>query len=417
MNTHGTDTDVSDGPSPISGLALPRRAMIAIACLTATLSSALLYDVLPPIMRDLAEHFGGAAHGRFIAQLAGTLPLFGVMMAGLTAGFLVERFGLRPTLLFAMVLFGVAGSAGATLDDPTMFLASRFLMGCGAGLMTTACNSLVAIFFRGAPRARMNGVIISAGAIGGIGFVLIAGWAAGWSWRAPFLLHGAIVVLFLLPVLLTGRVPATAAIETTALANFKRLRPMLPVCAAGFGWFVLMLMGGVQAPLVMTDSGIHEHGTIASIYALNAASVSLSSLVFGHFASRFDPIATLRVAFMMMAVGLCLIASATTAPMFAAAMAWNGITIGIGLTALWTWGMRRAPHDLVARSLGAMTTSLYLGGAVMPFVTAPYHAAFGTRGQFFGVAATVVVIVAIISILARLRPARPVKRGTAPATT
>ncbi|MET0377208.1 MAG: MFS transporter, partial [Rhizorhabdus sp.] len=196
-----------DSRSPIAAFALPRQAMIALSCFTATLASSLIYDALPPIMSDLARHFGGGRQGAFLAQLAGTLPLFGVMIGGLMSGPLIERYGLRLALLGAMALFGLAGSAGAVLDSATPFLTARLVMGVAAGLMTTACTTLVAIFFRGGRRARMNGFIISMGSIGGIVFVLIAGWTAIWWWRAPFLLHGAVVLVFLLPVLLAGAIP------------------------------------------------------------------------------------------------------------------------------------------------------------------------------------------------------------------
>jgi MFS family permease len=405
MASHAIDPiDPTTERSPIAGFGLARRAMIVAACFAATLSAALIYDVLPPIMADLSAHFGGGATGSFVAQLASTLPLFGVMIGGLCAGPLIERFGLRPTLLAAMALFGLAGSAGIALDQVVPFLGSRVAMGFAAGMMTTACTSLVAIFFRGAPRARMNGLIISAGSIGGIVFVLIAGWTAVWWWRAPFLLHGAIVLVFLLPVLLTGPVPAAAPVAPSAIINFKRLRPILPVCAVGFGWFVIMLMGGAKTPFVMAEAGITNHATIASLYAINAGSVTVSSLIFGNFASRFPPVSVVRVAFLLNALALCIVGTASAAPQFALGMSLGGISTGVALTAIWTWGMRRAPHDLVARSLGTMTMALYLGGALSTVLTAPYQAAFGTRGQYLAVAATIVVLVTL-SLLARRKRA------------
>lgn len=397
MTSHGLeDRDGSAQPSPIVAFAFGRKVMIVIACFTATLSTALVYDVLPPIMGDLAKHFGGGAHGIFIAQLAGTLPLFGVMAGGLMAGRVAEGIGLRATLLGAMALFGVAGSLAVLLDNAMAFLFARLLMGMGAGLMTTACNAMVAIYFRGPPRGRMNGYIISAGAIGGIVFVLIAGLTATWWWRGPFLLHGAIVLAFLIPVLGTGPIPATAPVRIGAIGNLKRLRPMLPICATGFAWFVTMLMSGVKTPFVMAQAGITSHSTIGIVYALNAGSVSIASMLFGHFVPRYRPVVVIRLAFLLEAAGFCVVAVATTAPQFALGLIINGTSVGVGLAAIWTWAMQRAPHDLVARSLGAMTTCLYLGGAMMPLLTAPYERLFGTRGQFPGMAATIVIVVALL---------------------
>ncbi|WP_162986916.1 hypothetical protein [Sphingomonas paeninsulae] len=48
MASHGiAPTKGDDEPSPALALGQARRAMIALACFTATFSGALLYDVLP----------------------------------------------------------------------------------------------------------------------------------------------------------------------------------------------------------------------------------------------------------------------------------------------------------------------------------------------------------------------------------
>lgn len=378
--------------------------MITLACFAATMSAALIYDVLPPIMGDLSALFGGGTRGDFIAQLAGTLPFFGVMVAGLVAGPLIDRIGLRPALLAAMALFALAGSAGIALDRPATFLLARLIMGFGIGFMMTCCTSLVAIFFRGAARARMSGMLTSTGSLAGIVFVVIAGWTTAWWWRAPFLLHAAVVIVFLAPVLLTGPITAAAPQEESALGHLQRLRPMLPVFLTGFAWFVVMLMSGVQAAFVMILAGIGDHATIAWLYALNATAVMITSTVFGYFAGRLEPTGVLRVAFLLLAAALCIIGLAQNLLHFVIGLTLNGIAVGVGLTALWTWGMRRAPHDIVPRAMGAMTTCIYLGGAVSPLITAPFRLWFGVRGQFLGVAAITVLAVVLLWLHDRRRP-------------
>jgi MFS family permease len=396
MASHGIDPAAgNDEPSPVLALGQTRRAMIALSCFTATIAGALLYDVLPPIMADLAKHFGGGTAGSFFAQLAGTLPLFGVMAGAMFSGALIEIFGLRRILLVSMLIFAVAGSAGVFLDAPYPFLAARLLMGAAAGTMTTACNSLIALYYRGAPRARMNGLIIGAGSIAGITFVLVAGFTATWWWRAPFLLHAAVALAFLPAVLLAGRVPASPKHDENMIGNLRRLRPMLPVCAVGFAWFVIMLMSGVQTPFVIGIAGFGDHTTIAILYAINAASVSISSVLAGRIAPRFPSNTILRLSFLVLALAMCVLGSGTTLIQFAIGLVLSGVSVGFGLTAIWTWAMRVAPRDIVPRSLGAMTTCLYLGGALSPFLSAPFEAALGVRGQFFGVAAATMAAVAI----------------------
>ena len=394
--------DDANEPSPVDAFGALRRLMIATACFTATVATALIYDVLPPIMGDLARHFGGGTTGGSIAQMAGALPLFGVMAAALLSGPAIERFGLRPTLLASMALFAIAGSSGVSVDLPWLFLLGRLLTGAGAGLMTTACSSLIVIYYRGAARTRMNGMIVGAGSVAAIVFVLVAGFAATFWWRGPFLMHAAVVLAFVPAVLLVGPVPESPAPEGGMMGNLRRLAPMGPVCLVGFLWFVAMLMGSIQSPFVMVQSGVADHRVIATIFALNAAAVAISSVVAGRVAPRFHTTTVLCGSFLLLGASLCIIGAGTTALHFALGLIVSGISVGFGLTALWTWGMRCAPQDIVPRSLGAMTTCLYLGGALSPVLTAPYHAMLGLRGQFYGVAATIAIAVALVGIARRL---------------
>ncbi|MET0137632.1 MAG: MFS transporter [Sphingobium sp.] len=125
--------------SLIAALEHWRQVMVVLACFTATLCTALIYDVLPPIMTNLASHFGGGAQGALLAQLAGTVPLFGVMVGGVVAGPAIEKIGLRAVLICAMALFGLAGSAGAMLDAPWPFLAARLMMGAAGRADCDGC--------------------------------------------------------------------------------------------------------------------------------------------------------------------------------------------------------------------------------------------------------------------------------------
>ncbi|MEC9017453.1 MAG: hypothetical protein VYC29_06010, partial [Pseudomonadota bacterium] len=71
------------GPSPARQLSAARRILLIAAILSGNAAAALLYDALPPILADLARLLGGGTRGQFLAQLASTLPMLGVMLSGL----------------------------------------------------------------------------------------------------------------------------------------------------------------------------------------------------------------------------------------------------------------------------------------------------------------------------------------------
>lgn len=412
---HSADPAHADtGPSAARRLSPARRSLLIAAILSGNAAAALLYDALPPILADLAEMLGGGARGQFLAQLASTLPMLGVMISGLFSGLLIASVGIRPVHLCALVLFALFGSAGAFIDQPLLLLGSRFVMGCAIGTMITCGTTLIAAWFGGKDRARMNGWLVSAGAIAAIGFLFIAGQVASFWWRAPFLLHGLVGIMFLAPVLSLRALPAAAppplGTQMGHVARLRRLAPVTPVYLIALGLFVLMLLFNVQTTFLMSDAGITSHARIAAVFMVNAAAVTLASVGFGYVASRFTPVNAMRIVFLLVAGSMLIVGSAQAQWQFALGLGISGIGVGMGLTTLWTWTMQRAPDDVVPHAVGLMMTCMYLGGAASPFVLAPVRAMFGLRGQYFALAALIVAVVLLLAILGRGRSMRPAKQ-------
>lgn len=399
------------GPSPARALSPARRGMLIAAILSGNAAAALLYDALPPILADLAKLLGGGIRGQFLAQLASTLPMLGVMLSGLFSGLLIAMIGIRPVQLGALALFASFGTAGAFIDQPMLLLGSRFVMGCAIGTMITCGTTLIAAWFTGNDRARMNGWLVSAGAVAAIGFLFIAGQVAAAWWRAPFLLHGLVGILFLVPVLSLRALPAAAppplGTQMGHVARLRRLAPVTPVYLIALGLFVLMLLFNVQTTFLMSDAGITSHARIAAVFMVNAAAVTLASVGFGYIASRYTPANAMRIVFLLVAGSMLIVGSAQAQWQFALGLGISGVGVGMGLTTLWTWTMQRAPDDVVPHAVGLMMTCMYLGGAASPFVLAPVRALFGLRGQYFALAALIVIVLLLLAMAGRGEKPKP----------
>src|SRR5205085_1128030 len=104
---------------------------------------------------QLAEHFGGGGKGEIISQLTMTMPGIGLVMGGMASGWLIGRLGGRLLLLAALVLYGIAGSAGLYADNVLALYASRFLVGFSAANVMTCSNFFIGGFFDEVRRGRM----------------------------------------------------------------------------------------------------------------------------------------------------------------------------------------------------------------------------------------------------------------------
>jgi MFS family permease len=348
-----------------------RFILFTIAIFSGNASVALIWDALPPILVSIANHYGGGAYGQGVAQLASTLPFFGVMTAGLVAGMLMERFGIRTLLLTMLITFGVSGTAGMFIDTAWVFLVSRFIVGFAIGVMMTCCTALVALTFGEVTRARMNAWLLTVGCFCGIGLILVVGFAAShFSWRAPFALHAIMAGIFLIPVLAVPKIPLRP-VEHGFFKNLARLKPVLPVFVAAFLMHAVTMQLLLKLPFVFTNHGLGDPQTISLAFAFHGTAAMIGAFSYGRWAAHLSLSRVIPSGIVVLTLGFVVAGFAASLPVFLFAVVLIGGGIAFPQAALFTWAMRDAPLDLTPRALGFVNTSLYLGDAMSPIVFAP----------------------------------------------
>ncbi len=152
--------------------------------------------VLPELTKSLGEG-AGAAIMVFIIYQAGSV------VAPLPTGYLIDRFGRRPTLLAGpVILAGTSFLVAKVAVDGTLaeFMVYRFIGGIGAQMWMLSRIIVIADTASQATRGRqitsMFGVqgfgTLAGPAVGGLAAVTIGLWV-------PFVLHGVIVLAAMVP--------------------------------------------------------------------------------------------------------------------------------------------------------------------------------------------------------------------------
>lgn len=376
-----------------------RLGILAVFSGNAGLS--LIWDVTPPVIVQIAEHFGGGERGHMVAQFASSLPFFGIMIGGLIVDYPVRRWGIRVVLLVALVTFGVFGSLGAVIDEAWMLLLTRFLLGMASGLMLSCCFAHVATNFEGSARGRMIGWLITFGTITGIGFILVSGYiASAFTWRTPFLLHAFVSVLFLVPVLCMTKGKADNA--PRASGGYRGLKSTLPILALAATMQAISSIYQIQLAFLI---GLMPFGTPSAVgitFALLSAAVAATSFSYARWFVHLDPSAGVFRGFLIIAIGIAISAGAWSFATFVIPVLVYGTGIGLTLSCMFNWAMRSAPPELATKAMGLMYTCLYFGAAAGPAVTAPLPIRLGIPALYLIMAGTIVTGV-LLAALFKLR--------------
>jgi MFS family permease len=165
---------------------------------------------LSPVIPEMTKAFSGVPHSAFWVPMVFTLPALFVVLGGPVVGFLTDRLGRKPVLVFSIFLGGLGGSLGAVFGSLGGILFTRALVGLSIAGAMTATNSLIADYFTGEQRTKFMGRQAAIGGLTSIVFLPLGGLVAEVNWRLAFLSY--LPMLILLPMaLLAIKEPAITA--------------------------------------------------------------------------------------------------------------------------------------------------------------------------------------------------------------
>jgi YNFM family putative membrane transporter len=154
-------------------------------------SSFLTIYITQPVLPVIRTEFGVSAS---YASLTVSAVIFGIALATLPFGRLVDTFPVRPLLFTGgSVVIGCSLICSATESFP-LLVAARFLQGLFIPSLTTC---LVVYLVRSLPQERLNvvmGSYVSATVAGGLGGRLLGGWVhTALHWRYAFVIASVLL--------------------------------------------------------------------------------------------------------------------------------------------------------------------------------------------------------------------------------
>jgi sugar porter (SP) family MFS transporter len=160
-------------------------------------------------------------------EFAVSIVLAGALVGAATGGYLGDRFGRRPVLIFTAILFGVFAVATGMANGLPLFLAARFLIGVAVGVTSLMTPLYIAEI---AP-ARIRGALVTLNQLAivvGIAAAYCVNYlfAASGNWRAMFTSAVAPAILLLVGLIFLPETPrwlATRGRFDEALAILSRL--------------------------------------------------------------------------------------------------------------------------------------------------------------------------------------------------
>jgi MFS family permease len=334
-----------------------------------------------PAMRD---HFAATPNADYWVRLVLTAPALFIAIGALFVGTLIDRFGRKPLLAIAVLLYGLAGASGAVLNDLGMILVGRVLLGLSvAGIMTTA-TALIADYYIEAARAQFLGFQAAFMGLGGVMFLSLGGFLADVNWRMPFLIYLLALLIFPLVVFVLPEPDRTSEAQRLGDAT----PAVFPWRIAGLTYVVALLsqvvfyLIPVQLPFYLKqlfDANASQSGLAIAFATLFSAA---SAIAYKQIKARLSFMGIYAIAFLSMAVGYLVIGFSLTYAMVLVGLAIAGAGLGLLMPNMNVCLTSAVPSNLRGRVLGGLTTAFFFGQFVSPILSQPLSGAVGLDGTY-----------------------------------
>jgi MFS family permease len=344
-----------------------------------------------------------------LVRLVITLPALFIVIGSPIAGIIVDRFGRKPLLLVAALLYGLAGSSGIYLESLSTILVGRALLGLAvAGIMVSA-TTLIADYYSGSTRATFMGLQSGFMGLGGVLFLTLGGALAQQNWHYPFGIYlfawliVPLIVLFIFephsvePIskrsshlyIVGGTEMATQSIPIGVMVVVYGLSMLIQIA------FYLI---PVQMPFFLQNLVQAEPSQTGLAIAFCTLFAAIASVNYGKIKQRIEFVSFLPLVFGLMGIGYLLIGQSSNWAQVLTGLALCGMGVGLLMPNMSIWLMTTVPEAIRGRALGGLSTAIFLGQFLSPIVTQPFAKTLGL-GKVYAIVGGILVVIALGSAI------------------
>ncbi len=361
-----------------------------IILLLASSLTVMSVSAISPALPKIAEAFAYLPNAVFLVKLMLTIPSLIIACSAPFAGIIIDK-GKRKTLLVtSLILYAITGTTGLYLESIEGFLIARAFLGISvAGIMTSA-QTLIADYYYGEERTKALGLQGTFISFGGVLFVAIAGLLATISWRYPFSLYG-LALLLAYPAFLYIHEPKQKHKEEI-IDNLEHSTytmhtiSIIGICCIVFSGMVIFYCIPTQLPFLLQSYGIDSPAKAGAIVSLATLCGGITSFLMPKLKKIISFARLGSLSFGLLSIGFFGIQITPSYPIILFSALFAGAGIGLLMPSMRLWVITLANPKIRGRSVGFLTSSLYLGQFLSPIIAQPIVSLQSIQSLYFIIA-------------------------------
>ncbi len=344
---------------------------LTFTILSISLLTVMAGAAMAPALWAVKSHF--ADKPDLLIQFIVSLPALFIIVTNLCFPFLCRILKTKSIAVIGLVLYVVSGTGAFFLEDISVILLLRALLGVSVGMIMPLSTGLLSYYFPPEEQSRLMGLCAAMNQIGGVIATLIAGVLAKVGWNYAFLVYsmGLIVLILVLLFLPDERLHSPKG-SGDLYRNLKRFYPSV------LGMLLLMICFFIFptnfSDICVKTTSLDPIVVTIIMVALDVVA-ALVGVAFGWTMKRFRlSVRYFAPAFFLL--GYLCFAISQSIPSLLAGCLFIGIANGVGVPYLNTIASIKAGPEATTTVMPLLSAALYAGQFLSPLVATPLAAKF-----------------------------------------
>jgi MFS family permease len=368
--------------------------------------SVMCTGVVSPALPILQKSFSHLPNAAMLTKMMVVVPNLFIALFSPLFGFLAPRVGKIRLLMFAMILYALAGTSGVYLKDIQHMIMLRAFLGIAIAAIMTVAVTLIADYFDGFERSSLVGMQTTVMSIGSTLYTMLSGAIADINWRNIFYLYSMSLLIMPFIHIFLFEPSEHPEIATTQQKSERKIVQnnfaIFLVCGINLLTMTMFYMITLQLPfLLYNDPAFASMNMnakkIAFAISCEVLFAAAFSLKYRRFKKNRDFAVMCAMAFALMSLSYIIISYSANYAMIILAMIVCGIGMGLMMpnSTLWIISITKPANRPLF--MGIFTTSTFLGKFLSPLVAAGIFS-FTSMRKAFTVDAFIMLFVAILAM-------------------
>lgn len=337
--------------------------MIKPTIISISMATVMAGAAISPAMALIGKAFPEASTVKL--KLILTAPSLMIVFFSFVSSFLITKLPKRTILLIGLSIYVIAGTGAQFVQSINTLLAFRLLLGVGVGLIMPLSMSLINDYFKGKERTVMMGYNTAFSNFGGIVTVMLAGFLANISWRAPFNVYFmGLGIMFLIFFFLPKNKPH----HTTDSQSKGRIPWIIYGYALAMGGIMVAYYSiATSMALYMEQNEIGGTALAGTIISFTTIGGMITSLTLVHIEDLLKKYA-LHVMLLLMGLAFTFLSFTVSLPIIIVSVLFIGFGQGVLFPLILLRVIDQVEVQKSDRAVAITTSAIFLGQFLSPII-------------------------------------------------